>query len=730
MKLLFWIQLFLFLTNHVFSQTINNDTENQNKVYNDSIKIFTFPQIDIIGETPSLFNRIPGSAYLITLKNLKSTEPLTGNEVFKTIPGINAVDEEGMGLRMNIGIRGLDPDRSRTSLVLEDGVPVALAPYGEPELYYTPPIDRMAGIEIVKGSGSILFGPQTIGGVINYKTPDPPPTHSAGLTLRGGKDGYVSGILNYGTTVKNIGIYTGFMHKQSDKVGTLKFNVNDLTSKLKFELSSNSMIGLKLGYYDEKSNSTYVGITQTMYEHGEYYTLIAPFDELKIRRYSASITHDHVFNKNISIKTSAYGYTTSRNWRRQDFSRNPSASNLTGVVFGDTTVSGGAIYMMNSTGNRNRQFQVLGFEPRVFVTYTLGNVRNELDGGVRILYEKALEQRVNGNRFDALSGDLRNDEERVGNAYTVFVQNRIFVNKYPSIVPGLRVELFNFKRQIFRTNDIDTNIQNDGSISELIPGLGINYNINDKYVVFAGVHKGFAPPRIKDAINSSGDVLELEPERSWNFELGTRLYLNNDINFELTGYLLDFSNQIIPVSQSSGGTGTGLVNGGKTRHTGLESSFNYNIGSLFSKSVKLIIGAGLSLNKSEYTSDRFIPKGNDTVNIKGNTLPYAPKVIFNTILSLQTNFGFNLKVNGSFIGKQFADELNTVESSNDGLIGEIPSRFILDITGKYFFKELNTSFYVSVKNLTDERYIASRRPSGIKVGLQRFVTAGFELNIQ
>lgn len=730
MKIFFVVHFLFFLTNLVFSQTITNVTEDQNKVYNDSIRVFTFPQIDIIGETPSLFNRIPGSAYIISLENLKSNEPLTGNEVFKTIPGINTVDEEGMGLRMNIGLRGLDPDRSRTSLVLEDGVPVALAPYGEPELYYTPPIDRMAGIEIVKGSGSILFGPQTIGGVINYKTPNPPSTHSAGLKIRSGEGGYFSGILNYGTSVENIGLYTGFLHKQADKVGTLKFDINDLTSKLRFELSPKSILGLKLGYYDEKSNSTYVGITQAMYESDEYFTLIAPFDELKIRRYSVSITLDQVISKNISLKTSTYGYTISRNWRRQDFSRNPAASNLTGIVFGDTTVSGGAIYMMNSTGNRNRQFQVLGFEPRVFATYKLGNLRNELDGGIRIHYEKAFEQRINGNRFDAVSGDLRNDEERTGNAYTVFAQNRIFVSNNLSVVPGLRVEMFNYKRHIFRTNFIDTNIQNDGNISELIPGLGINYNVDDRYILFAGVHKGFAPPRIKDAINNSGVDLALDPERSWNFELGTRLNLSNDLNLELTGYLLDFSNQIIPVSQSSGGTGTGLVNGGKTRHIGLEASFNYNIGSFFSKSVKLIIGAGFSLNKSEYTSDRFISNGNDIVNIKGNVLPYAPEVILNSILSFQTNLGLNLNVNGNYIGKQFADELNTVESSSDGLIGEIPPRFILDITGKYFLKKLNTSFYVSIKNLTDERYIASRRPSGIKVGLPRFISAGLELNIK
>jgi outer membrane receptor for Fe3+-dicitrate len=51
-------------------------------------------------------------------------------------------------------------------------------------MYYTPSIDRMSSVEIVKGSGSILFGPQTIGGVINYITPDPPQESLFQLNLK------------------------------------------------------------------------------------------------------------------------------------------------------------------------------------------------------------------------------------------------------------------------------------------------------------------------------------------------------------------------------------------------------------------------------------------------------------------------------------------------------------------------------------------------------------------
>src|SRR3990172_7152392 len=210
--------LVIFLLPFSFIMSEDNNADEESAKKDTLIKTYDFPQIDIIGRKPSLLNRIPGSASLITNRTLYITQPLSGNEIFKKVTGINVVDEEGIGLRTNIGIRGLDPDRSRTVLMLEDGVPIALAPYGEPEMYYTPAIDRMKSVEILKGSGSILFGPQTIGGVINYITDDPPAEQRTTLNLRGGDYGYFTGQLNYGTTVENIGVNLNYLHKQADKI--------------------------------------------------------------------------------------------------------------------------------------------------------------------------------------------------------------------------------------------------------------------------------------------------------------------------------------------------------------------------------------------------------------------------------------------------------------------------------------------------------------------------------
>ncbi|MCU0406679.1 MAG: TonB-dependent receptor plug domain-containing protein, partial [Ignavibacteriaceae bacterium] len=703
---------YFFFIESLLSQTQTKLPEEQNKITEvDSsfLKMNDFPQVDVIGRKPALINRIPGSANIITEESLQNDKPLTGNEMLKKVTGINVVDEEGAGLRANIGIRGLDPDRSRNVLMMEDGIPIALAPYGEPEMYYTPAIDRMKSIEVLKGSGSILYGPQTIGGVINYITYDPPLSNSLSLKLRGGDGGFFTGQAGYGSTIDNVGFQFGILHKQADRIGITRFDINDLTAKIRFQTGEKSRIGIKLAFYDENSNSTYVGLTQSMFDNGDYYTIIAPNDELDVRRYSASLTHDYFFSESAFLRTTVYGYTTTRNWLRQDFSRTPT-SNMTGIVWGDTSVTGGAIYMRNSTGNRNRQFEVAGVEPRFNYNYNIGNLKNELEGGFRFHYERALEQRIDGQSADAKSGNLREDEIRTGYAESIFAQNRIFISSNFTVIPGIRIENFHYERDIFRIAYTDTSISNNDNLLTPIPGIGFNYNFNNDYSIFAGVHRGYAPPRIKDAITNDGTALNLDAELSWNYEAGIRASIASPVYIEFTGFLMDFSNQVIPVSASSGGSGTGLVNGGETMHIGAEAGIRFDFHQLLRTSYIISLTAYSTYVNSTYSNDRFITIGNEKVNVNGNKLPYSPEFMFTGSLDFNTTFGLGFNLSATYVSEQFTDELNTNEAVPSGETGLMPSFITTDITANYLLTDLNSSVYFSVKNLMDERYIASRRP--------------------
>lgn len=697
---------------------------------------YTMPQIQVIGSRDGIFDKVPGSASYINSKRIKYTAPISGNEVFRQMPGVHVVDEEGAGLRVNIGIRGLDPDRSRSVLILEDGVPVSLAPYGEPEMYYSPAMDRMEGIEVVKGSGSILYGPQTIGGVVNYITADPPEESTGKASFRFGQGGFYTGMLSYGTTLGNTGIQVNYLRKSANQLGNVMYRINDLSFKLKSKISEKSTLGLKVGIYDEGSNSTYIGITQAMFDQGgDDFTFIAPDDLLQIRRYSISASYEYKFNQKVRLNTTAFAYTTTRDWQRQDFSYNPDGLRRpTGVIWGDTTIAGGAIYMDDRTGNRNRTFEVMGIEPRVSGEYNIGNIKNELDAGGRFMYERALEKRINGSKKDASSGVLRDDEIRTGYATSAYIQNRFKINKRFSVTAGVRTEVFNYERDILRgqfeiggvNQIVDTNVVANNNVFAVIPGVGFNYRPHRMVGLFGGVHRGFAPPRIKDAITPEGEALELDSENSWNFELGIRTAPIEGLKLELTAFFMDFSNQIIPVAESAGGQGAGLINGGRTRHAGVETGLSLDFGRFFSSKYTYLIESNFTYVHATFNEDRFV--GSDQTNIKGNKTPYAPEFRISTVAMVEAPFGLGVQFSTIFVSDQYSDVLNTHIPSNNGRIGYMPSYFILDGTIRYNIPKINVTASLSVKNILNQRYIVTRRPQGIRVGMPRFVSAGVEVN--
>jgi len=147
------------------------------------------PAVIVIGDRIRL-DTIPGSATLLEADVLTESRVFTINEAMRKVPGIVARDEEGFGLRPNLGVRGLNPTRSSKMLLLEDGIPIAYAPYGDNASYYHPPVNRFERIEVLKGSGQIAYGPHTVGAVVNYITPSVPDDLSGRLVAAFGNKGF------------------------------------------------------------------------------------------------------------------------------------------------------------------------------------------------------------------------------------------------------------------------------------------------------------------------------------------------------------------------------------------------------------------------------------------------------------------------------------------------------------------------------------------------------------
>lgn len=685
--------------------------------------------LTVLGEGAGGLARLPGSGAVISPEVIAEVRPFSATELLRSVPGVHIQEEEGAGFRANIGVRGLDPDRSRTLLVLEDGIPVALNPYGEPELYYTPPIDRMARVELLKGSGSILHGPQTIGGVLNFVTPDPPATPGWRAAVGGGSGGFQRGQLQAGGRSGNAGIIGLASYRRADDLRGLNFKQVDLLMKASLQLGERDAVGLKVGVYDESSNSTYVGLTDSLFRASPL-GYPGRDDLLQVRRVTASISHQRALGRTATWRNVAYAFTTVRDWSRQNYGYNASRN---------------ALLFTQGTGNRNRRFEVAGIESRLRTETSVGT----FEGGVRGHVESARDQFLTGTSATARSGALRDDEARRGVALALFGQQQLDATPQLRITPGVRVEHFRFERHILRTRVArttptgttnlpeDVDIRSDDGMTVVIPGLGASWFGGPAWTLFAGVHRGFAPPRTKDAfVQPDGPLpvgasvsdpvsLQLDAERSWNMEVGVRARPLAGVALEVTAFRLDFSNQIITPSLSSGNVSqAALANQGATRHEGIEASVSSEGARL--ANLPLRVGAQVTLVNARFSRDRFLAQGGDTVNVRGNRLPYAPAHTLAAHAALGSAEGGLLRVDWSYIGEQFSDNFETRAGSADGRLGAIPSQQIWTLTASSRIPGTRSILVASVKNLFDRTYIASRRPEGIKPGMPRTIQIGIE----
>ena len=714
---------------------VDSDTEPQVVEISEVPPQRALGEVEVIGKRPDDLDSVPGSATSISEEELQSRTPMSGNEVLRTIPGVHVRDEEGIGLRPNIGIRGLDPSRGRTLLVLEDGVPIALAPYGEPELYYAPAIERMERIELVKGSGSVLFGPQTIGGVLNYITAEPPEELTVTGELRGGNFGYLHGQATVGDTVGSLGYRLGVMHQRFDGARGLNMDMTDVNGRFRYEFSDVSSLGLKLHFYDEFSNATYLGLTTPQFENNRRDNY-AIHDELPVRRFAASATYNHLLRDNLLLQTTLYGHNITRNWNRQDFDRRDEGGDYERIIDGtgtditDTDIrpdDGSAIYLGDNMGGRNREFFIGGVEPRATLDYALGDIDNELIVGARLHTEMAIEQRVVTSLSDPDLEIIRDDETRRGLALAGYGQNRfILMDDRLQISPGLRVESFWSEREINRTRvdgeptDLDPPRVNDDHVLALIPGIGVSYGLTDAWTLFSGVHRGFSPPRTKDAVTSEGELLELDAEFSINYELGVRGHLQDWLSTQLTGFALDFSNQIIPPAEAAGASADdpgGLVNAGETLQYGVEVDATFDGATLAGLDMQVPLSVAYTWVHAEF-GDAW------EEDLVGNRIPYAPEHRLSTDLRLIHPIGISAQVSGMVISSQFTDPTNTEEPTVDGLAGRIDPYFLLDARLGYTHEPWGITWFVAGKNLSDENYIASRAPRGIQPGAPRQVFGG------
>ncbi|MDZ7267973.1 MAG: TonB-dependent receptor [candidate division KSB1 bacterium] len=670
---------------------------------------YKMPEVVVVGKPENLAS-LPGSANVLGLRALEISRPFTVNEAVRKLPGVNARDEEGFGLRPNLGIRGLNPTRSTKITLLEDGVPLAYAPYGDNASYYHPPIDRFERIELLKGAEQILFGPQTIGGIINYITPAPLNRFGGFAAIAGGSRGFFDGKLRLGghRTVLD------FTRKQGEGArDNINSNLNDLSFKAVVPLGASQAFTLRANLFTENSTVSYSGITEAEFRNfGPRYN---PFknDRFEAQRHGVSSTHNLQCSANAALTTNFYYANFKRDWWRQSSSTTDTQGGAAGTAFRDDRLAGRPVNVnaLNSVQGRLRVYTTWGIEPRVRLIHAAFGVAGELHAGVKAHFEKQDRKQINGSSPTARTGVLAENNLRETAAFSAFLANRFLFGAW-SVTPGLRHEQINSSR----TNRLPGGNTGSDKLGKWIPSLGITWNPAGMVTLFTGVHRGFAPPRTEDVIDGSGTSTEVEAEESTNWELGARVQSASASLLQVTLFRNAFRRLIAVGSIAGGGT---PLSQGKALFQGIELSGRQ----AFSNGL-FCDGAYTWLPQAEQTTpftqvvNRAIVAG----SAAGKRQPYAPEHLL-TLAAGYSRRGWEVQVETVHVGEQFADFANTVTPTDDGQRGKIEAYTIFNAALNVHLWAAHLTFFATVKNLADKTYIVDRT-RGIQVGMPRLLQVG------
>jgi len=686
----------------------------------------------ILGSEYAAQNRT-GASYFLSAADLEQFGYADINRTLRAVPGVNLYEEDGYGLRPNISLRGTSPQRSSKITLMEDGVLIAPAPYSAPAAYYFPSVLRMQAIEILKGSSQIQHGPFTTGGAINLVSTAIPDDFSAKIRSSYGSFNTMQLHTSVGQSYERLGYVLEYLNFNSNGFKNLNnkdntgFDIYDIMGKLKFSSAKDAKLiqslEVKYHFYDEKSNETYLGLSQADFNQNPYDRYAASqFDQMNAEQRQVMLTHVIDFSKQLRIVTNAYDNKFARNWYKLDdviFENDKkqlstilddpfSFPNHMNTINGSISSSDDALLLKAN----NRVYYSKGVQTKIdYHWYGSNGSFHDIEIGARLHYDEEDRfqwedgYRISGGIMALTSMGSRGEQgNRISsaNAFASYLLYKYKFNKF-TITPGIRYESIALSRADWGKSDEyrgSAPDRRENKIDVLIPGIGFNYSFSNSLSIFGGVHKGFSPPG-----NAPGEKAEF----SINYELGSR-FGKEKLRGEMIGFLNDYSNLLGSDLAASGGTGSlDQFNAGAVKVSGLELQLNYNFSDPNAK-IQTPIALAYTLTNAIFQNSFGSTQGIWGTVSEGDRVPYIPQqqLSINGGLEHQRyELNMNARYNGAFDTQAANGGIDDTLRLDDNIVIDLSLRYHLNST---------ISLTANVINLFDEVYATARVPSGLRPG--------------
>lgn len=605
----------------------------------------------------------PGGRNVISVEKLQLGGVRNLEDAFRSVPGFKVQDETGTGILPNVSIRGLHPGRSGQVQILFDGIPYSLAPYGHLGLSLFPfTMEAVERIDVARGGASVHYGPNNVGGVINFIPKAIPNQWSTQLRNR---------YTDYGNSRSLNDFYVRSGGKISDDVA-LQVQANTVRGESFREHSQTEVDNVIVNAKIDIDQDSYLKLLAQHYQVGSELPGALPIEDYLQDSTASKRPHDY-FDADTQRVSATYNQSIDSfaefNWnsfyqksdRRFDF----------GYPFD-------AREPATDLRSSPRAFEVFGSEPRVSFFIDGVDMSHQVTVGARYVKEDidylVTKQLVTEDTISTLRDwRFKTDAYALYASYTLsLAEERL------SITPGLRYENVSM-------NYIDgiTGTERDNDISEVLPGLTAGYELSDDWFVFANTQRSLRPPQATQ-ITREGEV---QSELADNYEAGLRYTPQTGLTFTANLYRIDFDDQIQFDRPS-----LSFKNLGQTRHQGIELETTWQPHQVEG----LFLHAGYTYLDAEQQSGAN----------QGKKLPFASdnQWIF------EARYQFNnthYALSAMHYSKAFSDAANTVEEDEVGAKGQLPAYWLLNAQIQHeLFNDNEQSLSVSliVNNLLDEEY--------------------------
>lgn len=678
--------------------------------------------------TPDDIFRSGGSVAVVNQAQLERLGYSDPTNILQRVPGVMIRVEDGFGLRPNISIRGTNPERSRGIALMEDGVLFGPAPYSAPAAYFFPLVNRMTGVEVFKGPAAILYGPQTTGGSVNFLSREIPTTPSGEVRLSYGsfnsrvmdahygmsnaRAGFLFEIVDIGTDgfkhIDNSTDTTGFSRTE----GLLRGFVQSRTSRRVYH-----RLGLKLTYSRERSNETYLGLSDADFRADPDRRYIATdANQMRWHRFSYELEHRLEAPHHIALVTTLYRHDFHRDWHRfdrfgpggpsvVDVLQNPTGVNQVylDILRGDEDSDPSSPNTDIMAVNNDRTYVSQGVQSTLTWDHQSGRFTHQLRAGARLHYDSIVRHHTSetyvalNRQLVSLGLPLHDDTYQKAStiAGALFAAYSMEVGRF-RISPGIRTELIQGTLTNYLTNTTDTAFR-----SVVLGGLSANFAATDSVSIFAGSHRGFGPV-------APGSATSTSPELSLNFEAGAR-YRDDDagVHAEFAVFVNDYSNMLLTCTETGGCPVESIdkqFNAGGALVGGLEAAYQHEVNLPGGFTMPLAATYSFMLSRFQ---DAFTSADTQYKDIQvGDQIPYLPRHQGTLGAGIQhERFRFN--ATATFVAAMR-------EQGGSGHTGFWTDRqAFLDLSGEVRVHQ-RIHLTMRLENVTNSRPIVAHRPYGAR----------------